>query len=219
MSNYKITFNLTKPISISDTIMFDGILAYCYANEYFPQEMKVGKLHIDKKELIDFSSMPIEQHSDGWFYASWGFYNKANAVESLVHWRKQWDRNNDDLADFGKNKRTVSVARGEFKSHDTQFRILDIGEIWFFFKSEDIKQVDYLLSEHLAFLGKKTSQGYGSFSHFKIEELNYNPFEKERIRPIPTSDAKGFLKDGLKMAYTGWRPPYWLPEHQGWCLV
>ena len=83
-----------------------------------------------------------------------------------------------------------------------------------------------LIDEHIPGLGKKRSQGNGWINEVIIEELDYNPFVIEVIRPIPITEKSIAYNERFnvnfssnreaKMAY---KPPYWLPEHQVFCFL
>jgi len=213
MSNYKITFQIKTPVSFQDTIMFDGIVAYAYAQDQMKGVRgQAQKLSYSKDELIDFSSMPIIKHEDGYFMASWMFYEMDEMVEYLGSWKKRWANEHDHLSDFGKQKRKVRVDAANFKSYDVPIRLVDISECWFFFQSQNVQEVERLLSKHVVGIGKKIAQGNGLIKSFEIEELQHNPFD-ELIRPIPT------IKRGDNVRFTGYYPPYWMSENQGFCLV
>jgi len=213
MSNYKITFKIKTPISFQDIIMFDGIIAYAYAQEQLQGvEQQSQKLSYSKDELIDFSPMPIIKHPDGYFMASWMFYEMDGVVEYLGSWKKRWANEHDHLSDFGKQKRKVRVNAANFKSYDVPIRLVDIPECWFFFQSKNVQEVERLLNKHIVGIGKKIAQGNGLIESFDIEELEYNPFEKV-IRPIPTDNRDKNVR------FIGYYPPYWMSENQGFCLI
>lgn len=213
MKTYKITFNNITPICMTTLPTFDGILAYAYAKEQ--QGQQVQKLHYDKSELIDFSSMPIQMHPDGYFMASWMFY-AGNGVEFLDSWKKRWDNQNDDLASFGKQKRKVRINAGQFKSYDMKMRVVDTGGCcWFYFRSSAPQEVARLITSHVPGIGKKTAYGKGLFESFDITAADSNVFDKI-IRPIPAKAAD--LQDG-SYRLMAWKPPYWMPENMAFCKI
>lgn len=215
---YKITFNMKTPICFIDRPIFDAIIAYCYAREFLGNRFKQG-LSYDK--LIDFEAMPIKRHKDGYFISTWMMWEQE--IEFTGSWKKRWANEHDHLADFGKQKRKVRINAGEFKSYDMPMALHSIPEVWFYFDSDNVGEVERLLVKHLFGIGKKTSQGYGEFEDFKIEESGFD-FFSEPCRPVPISEEKYFAmmkntKQSISVQYTGYRPPYWLPENQGYCLV
>ena len=63
--NYKITFQLKTPICFQEPTMFDGLVAYAYAQEN-NNEPQINRLSYTKEQLIDFKPMPIVKHKDGY---------------------------------------------------------------------------------------------------------------------------------------------------------
>ncbi len=215
--NYKITFQLKTPICFQEPIMFDGLIAYAYAQEN-SKEANISRLSYSKDQLIDFDPMPITKHSDGYFMASWMMYDKNGIIEYLGSWKKRWANEFDYLADFGKNIRKVRINNADFKSYDMPVRLVDLKEVWFYFQSNDVAEVERLLNTHIIGLGKKISQGNGLISSFVIEPLDYDPFKKI-IRPIPVKEVPTNFKGELNLVYTGYYPPYWMPDNQVFCKV
>lgn len=211
--NYKINFKIKTPLCYQGMIMFDGILAYAYAQEVLGStNAQTQKLSYSKDELIDFSPMPIVKNENGYFMASWMFYEKDGVVEYLSSWKKRWANEYDHLSDFGKNKRKVRINNSKFKSQNIPIRLIDIRECWFYFQSEDVSRVAYLIQKHIVGIGKKISQGNGLISSFEIENINHDPFKKV-IRPIPVATK---TRDSV---YIGFYPPYWMSENQSFCIV
>jgi CRISPR type IV-associated protein Csf3 len=218
MKTHKITFNLAAPISFIDRPTFDGVLSYAYAREIMKDKPFVQKLNIEPDELIDFSPMPISQHKNGWFMASYMMWDEANAVEHTQHWRKRWANEKDEIADFGKNQRKVEINKGKFKSYDMPMRTVTIAAVWFYFQSENVAEVSRLVEKHIQFLGKKRAQGFGEVSSFVIEESEFD-FSKV-FRPIPAEFFTTDFQDiNYKFAFCAWKPPYWLPANFAKCVV
>lgn len=211
---YKITFNLKSPVSFIDLPTFDGVLAWCYMKDKYG--IVEQKLTIDNVE--SFEDMPLCKHPDGYFIASWMQYDKAKAIEYTGSWKKRWANQHDHLADFGKKVKKVRINAGEFKSYDMPVVLQNIKTVWFYFASDNIERVRYLVANHLWGIGKKTAQGYGEVESFQIEEIEYNPFLSEVIRPIPVNESDLANLQKLSVRLMGFRPPYWLPENQGFCL-
>jgi hypothetical protein len=212
---YKIVFKLNSPICFIDPPIFDGILAYCYIKE------KLGavpqKLNLSKDEVMDFSPMPLKMHEDGYFIASQMQYDCS--INFTSSWKKRWDSKHDSIADFGKSKRKIAVNAGEFKSYDMPKNMYTIPTCWFYFDSDRVDQVEYLIKEYCWGLGKKRSQGDGEIEELKIEAIEMDFFEN-LLRPIPIRlIKKGGLKENYKIKYTSWKPPYWLMDNMEICGV
>lgn len=212
---YKITFTLKSAVSFVELPTFDGLLAWCYMKDKYGSVPQ--KLNLAKEELESFDDLPLVKHEDGYFMASWMRFDEGKALEFTGSWKKRWANEHDHLADFGKKVKKVRVTAGEYKSYNMPIVLHRVRDVWFYFDSNNVEEVKRLLS-HLWGIGKKTSQGYGEISIFNIEQVDYNPFE-QIIRPIPVKqdDLKNLRM--INMRLMGWKPPYWLPENQEFCII
>jgi len=224
---YKITFKLKSPICFIDIPIFDSILSYCYMKEYHSDKMVFKDLTISKDNLIDFrkfNDFPIKLHESGlYFISSYMFYDTEKYKNFTGTWKKRWANQYDFIADFGKNKRKIDINKGKFKSYDMPLNLHSIKEVWFYFDSDNIKKIEYLIYKHLFGIGKKTSQGYGEIQEMSIEQIDYNPFEKT-IRPIPikslnlsdSEKTKLMIEGKIKMSC--YYPVYYNIEAMEFCL-
>lgn len=215
MNTYKITFILLTPMAFIDLPTFDGVLSYAFARESNKENHFVQKLNYDKDELIDFSKMPLRMHENGYFIASQMYHSES--IESVQRWKKRWANKNDNIADFGKNKRKVDISRGVFKSYDMPIITKDIEKVWFYFQSDDIEQVENLINKWIHFLGKKKSQGFGEIKNFEITKDFFN--FAEIYRPIPCEFVDISQIKSFRLNYCAWKPPYWMPENFAKCVV
>jgi CRISPR type IV-associated protein Csf3 len=223
---YKITFKIRAPymVTYTDKPIFDALLAYCAAKEHVKN--LAFKLSYSKEE-IDFvnSKIPLKRDAYGNFVASIMLFDKENQVEQKINWTKHWDNAHDELADFGKKARKINVTSGEFKSYRVHITTHQHKEVFFYFDTEDVSQVEYLLKKHLPAIGKKRSSGYGEIECFNIEKIEHNPFETEILRPIPLKSIDNlseFTKqygNNYYSRYTAFRPPYHQSENFEDCFV
>lgn len=213
---FKITFKMSSAISFVELPTFDGLLAWCYMKQ--KHGTVTQPLTIKEDELETFDDLPLVRHQDGYFMASWMQFDESLAVESTATWKKRWANQHDHLADFGKKVKKVRISAGEYKSYDMPIVITNIKEVWFFFQSENVSEVESLIRKYLFGIGKKTAQGYGEIESFSIEPIDYNPFEKI-IRPVPVKPTDIVHNQNIKVAMMGFKPPYWLPSNQGFCLL
>jgi hypothetical protein len=216
--NYKITFSLTNGLATNGPLMFDGIIAYAWAQENAPEKTRnIGRTSYDKSEQLDFSAMPIVQHPDGYFMASWAMYDDRSpqSVHTLL---KKWDEEHDHMAHFAKGSRAVHIDRGEFKTTQIPIQIIGANEVFFYFQSEDPGRVEGLIRDHIIGLGKKASRGYGTWQSLKIEDAGLDPFQDNIIRPLPEK-AKPVMEHGAQYKLIGFRPPYWDAANQAICRV
>jgi len=214
---YKIIFTLSTPMAFIDLPTFDGILSYAFVRDLNGDKPFVQKLNYEPDELIDFSKMPVTMHEKGYFMASSMFYGDCEILEETQRWRKRWDCKNDEIADFGENKKKIDISRGQFKSYDMPISTKLINQCWFYFQSTQVKEVERLVSKWINFLGKKRSQGYGEIKEFRIELFNFD--FNQVFRPIPTIffDSTAINEQNIK--YCAWRPPYWLPANFEKCIT
>jgi len=211
-SNYKIKFTLASPICFIDRPVFDSLLAYGIAKEQNPgaKFMQARSLPLAEMEKV-WAAMPLDRHQDGWFYASWMQWDKAKQATFTGSWKKRWASEHDHLADFGKRQRKIAVSRGPYKSYDTPLNLHNIPEVWFYFRTSNLAEVERLIDTHIWSLGKKGSQGYGEIFDFRTEEVSEDPFT-EVIRPMPAAE-------GEPGQYIGMMPPYWEPQNMRLCKL
>ena len=223
MKTYKITFKLLTPISFINIPTFDSVLSYAYVRDIKRGKGFIQKLSYDKSEQVDFSGMPIEMHPGGWFVASSMFWDHERYVEFTERWRKRWANQHDHITDFGKKMRKVRINASEFKSYDMPINVAAIEKVWFYFRTNNLPEVDRLVRNYIFFLGKKRSQGYGEIGFFNIEPSEFD-FENTIYRPIPEEkiDITTMLQNSnnsMRSQYCSWRPIYWDPQNFALCFV
>ena len=219
IKSYKITFQLATPISFIAPPTFDGILSYAYARETLGDKFE-QKLSISKEDMLDFSAMPIVMHPKGYFMASVIYYDAVHMTQFTERWRKRWDSFYDFLI---ANPIKIRTQQGKFKSYDVPYPLKDIKQVWFYFQSEDVAQVEYLLNKWIPALGKKRGHGNGDILHFAIEETDFD-FDNQMFRPIPADlvEVEQLMnKPNFKfsLAYCSWRNPYWATENMSNCIT
>ncbi len=208
---YKITFKLLSPICFVDRPIFDGIIAYAYAKENLKEKF-YQKLNID--DIIDFSKMPIKMHQKGYFISSQMFFDEN--INFIGSWKKRWESKYDFLV--GDKSRKIRTSQGYFKSFNIPLNLFSIPEVYFYFDTYNLEEIKFLIDKHIAFLGKKGSQGYGLIDYYEIEISNID-FENNILRPIPKKFVNlNDIKD-YSIKFTAWKPPYWLPDNFDECVV
>jgi len=220
---YKITFKLSSPISFIDKPLFDGIIAYLFfKDKYGIIEHSVKHEYNPLYDVDLFPDFPLKKDSNDLYVSS--FMQFDNSLNYTSSWKKRWANQHDYIADFGKSKRQVEIDKGAFKSYDTPLNLYSIPEVYFYFDTDNLEFLTKLVS-NLWGLGKKTSQGYGEIESFDIEKLDYNPFEKQVLRPIPIllsgldpNEQSKALVDG-RCAMHRVKPPYWSVQDMKMCLV
>jgi CRISPR type IV-associated protein Csf3 len=143
-------------------------------------------------------------------------FDEELATEFKGSWKKRWNSKNDHLVNFQKRVKKIRVNAGEYKSYDMPIVLHNIKQVWFYFASHDVARMEELISKYLFGIGKKTSFGQGEIEKFVIEAIDHNPFEQV-IRPIP-ANIDDVRSGKLSVSLMGWKPPYWLPQNQTFCL-
>lgn len=206
MKKYEITFYLKSPISFIDAPKFDSIISWCYIKDKLgrvPQQLIIAE------ELLDFKEIPITTNEDDLFKASFMMY-EDNGVEHISHLHKQWYAKEDKMVDFGRAKRKIEIAKGNFKSFSIPLSVKNIDKVWFRFYSDNITEIERLIDKHLYAIGKKTAIGYGIIDRYTILETK-EPF----LIPVPAKEED--LTQTNKIEFIAYKPPYWLPENHQYC--
>ena len=224
---YKIIFELSSPICFIDKPLFDGLITYCYIKDklgFVPRKINFSAEEIEQfNKEFELSKIPLKKHKDNYFLASYMQYDEEKAINFTSSWKKRWANKYDFLADFGKSKRAIEIDKGAFKSYDIPLNLYNLDSVWFFFDSDNVKEVENLIKKHLYGLGKKTSQGYGEIKNIELESINYDPFENI-IRPVPlpkniTDFEKTTLMMENKLLICRYQPPYWSMVNSELCRI
>jgi len=208
---YKITFNMTSPISFIDKPIFDSMVMYC---EYQKQRLVTDFHTPTGKEIINFD-IPIDKHEDGYYLASYMFLD--NNCEGQDTWKKRWENKYDYIVNFGNTKKRIHTGSGKFKSYNIPINIVSTKNVWFYF-SGDATKVKKMVDKYLIGIGKKIKIGFGWFSGFTIEKEYDDSFVY--YRPLPgfysETDLKRIFKHipHYEKTFGAWKVPYWLPQNQ-----
>ena len=212
---YKITFNIEAPICFIDHPIFDGLILYCHMKK------KYGNVLVEYNEN-ELCEIPIKIHEEEYPLSSIMFFDKS--IEFIDTWKKRWDNQNDDLSDFKGKKRKIIINRAKFKSYQVPINLNSIKKVWFFFESDNIKEISLLLNNYLVGIGKKVSQGFGFFSSFKIEKEKELSFETNLLRPMNINlySTQKLIKRIDKKTYYerfyAWKPVYSDPKNFTDCI-
>lgn len=213
----KITIALATPVaSVDGFINFDAVLHYAQLQAL--RESAGERFRGYPKTLVKNMPLPLRHlHTDTgrlFFAASIGIYE---APQEVQRWKKRWDDEYDDFVDFGKRKLQVDIKSAGMRSYNMPMILRSAPEIVFYARgwTEEVRR----LMKWVTHVGKKHSQGYGRASNIRVE-----PTEEDRsimwsghpARPIP---AEWWTGDKGRMALWGYRPPYYLPQHQTLCVL
>lgn len=233
MSTYKIVFTLNCDTVLNEIPTFDALLSFAYAkyilttkegrdyylkqttSEYFKSlpilDFIPQRLSIPADEQIDFSTLPISQHKDGYFLATTGLV-VGEDLETRQYY-KRFDSLNTDLIKL-KGKRIIKTNKSTFKNEIKIIGVKYINTITFYFNSPSINLIKKLLT-YLPSIGKKGSLGYGFIesSHIETSDFKFNSI----YRPIPLRLLPEIPEGAIR--YCGWKPPYWMPDNMEACAV
>lgn len=218
--NLKITFNMATPVAVMEYFYFDSILAAAVVKEKYGEnyyDIKPTEKELKKIEL------PLEMKYGVWC-GSVGFGENREYIGS---WSKRWDDKNDDIVRFGKGKERIDIRSGQFKNYHMPLVIKSYKNIVFYARGE-YEEIINLLNNHIYYVGKKASQGYGEIKSIIVEKINedYSLF-KDGVptRPIPVEACHEYLDIAaeknlrLNIAKHAILPPYWRTDCLEYCFM
>lgn len=184
--NLKITAKMQTQICFNDFLRFDCILSAAKAKEilksdYYLNPKQNGDLQLVTDTLSEFLKFNEKLKV---FHASCATADK----EFVTAYSKRWNSGKDGCVKFkGKGKQEIDTMRGFFKAYRNPLVYHTIPEV-VFYASGDKAEIERLLKENIAYLGKKSSQGYGRVKEWIIKEID--------------SD-KSIFNDGKLMRFVG----------------
>jgi CRISPR type IV-associated protein Csf3 len=219
--NLKIKFIMASPTAAMEYLYFDGILAAATVKE------KMGEDYFDikpKEKDLRHIELPLDRKYGVWC-ASIGFGNHNEFVGS---WCKRWDDKNDDIVKFPeKNKIRVDIASGGLKNYHIPLVYKSYKEIVFYARG-NYETIKRLLDNHIFYIGKKASQGYGEIKEIIIDKINddYSLFKDGYpVRPVPVEEYKEYFEEAaanntkLNITMHAAKPPYWRTDCMEYCFM
>jgi CRISPR type IV-associated protein Csf3 len=221
MGNLRVVAFPSAPIVClpHEGLPLDGILSYAAGREQLGEDF----YHLDPRTDYVPIDLPLEKRGAGerWFWAAsfalWG----DEAAEGTDHWNKRFDdQRAETFADFGGRKAQVVTSQGRFRSYHMPVPTFSVGRMeWF--AVGDGEEVRRLLAG-VTHVGKKTSQGFGRIREWQVEEAaeDWSVWKDGRLtRAVPTGSPELAGATLYDLRLCGFRPPYWLPQHQTACAV
>ncbi|MFW6232400.1 MAG: hypothetical protein ACOC4D_00005 [Bacteroidota bacterium] len=187
---YKLYIKFQSQVSFIDPIMFDSLLLSFWIKDttgFIP-----SRLNIPVEEIVELPEGLLKE-KDGYYLASQLCWQHTDELQYTSYWTKHFHHKNYDKAYF-KGKRKILTNKGENKSYNIPMLNRAIRDAYFVFETENLPEVQRLLSKHLLSLGKKRNRGNGRVADWSIEETSL-PI----VRPVPAEN--GF--------YIRLKPPYW----------
>lgn len=216
--NLKITAKMRTPIATIEPIILDSIISAAKAKDILKDNYyQTHNTHGDY-ELIRSTLDKILDRESGVYCTSVGLGTSREFVGS---WSKRWTNKDTDLIKWkGRGKKRVDTGRGRYKNYHMPLIIKSIKEITFYARGEK-ETILTLLNEHISYLGKKGSQGYGQVNTWTVEaiEHNYSVWKDgEPMRPIPLIECNEYIEknidDDLIIQEHPVIPPYWREDYR-----
>lgn len=168
--NLKITAKMQTQICFNDFLRLDCILSAAKAKEllksdYYLNPKQTGDLQL----VIDTLSQFLKYNEKlKVFHSSCA----TDGKEFVTAYSKRWNSGKDGCVKFkGKGKQEIDTMRGFFKAYRNPLVYHTIPEV-VFYASGDKAEIERLLKENIAYLGKKSSQGYGKVKEWTVEIID-----------------------------------------------
>lgn len=181
--NLKITAKMRTQVCFSEYLRFDCILSAAKAKDilagtYYSQGKQCGSVQL----VIDTLSKFLKFNEKlGVFHASCAISDN----EFVTAYSKRWNSAFDRAVSFkGKGRAEIDTARGFFKAYRNPLVYHAMPEI-VFYAVGDKAEIERLL-QNIAYLGKKSSQGYGEVAEWIVEVIDEDKsiFDSGRLMRI-----------------------------------
>lgn len=166
----KITAKLQTPVCFNDFLRFDNILSGAKAKDilketYYSKRDMYGKIELVIETLSKFLKFNEELQV---FHASCA----TDGKEFVTAYSKRWNSGKDRCVKFkGKGRQEIDTLRGFYKAYRNPLVYHSIPEI-VFYANGDKNEIERLLNENIAYIGKKASQGYGRVKQWSVEVID-----------------------------------------------
>lgn len=219
----RVMVELASPMACVDgDIRLDALLHYCILQDLVEEAQRRGQRTDIPRTVWTDVPMPLAkiQTDQGQdfrkiYCASFAEYEGS---ESVNRWKKRWDDEYDEMVSFGSRKEVVDHKKEHFKSYDMPLVLRSTQELTFYARGVG-DEIARLLKAYLTHVGKKGSQGYGRVRSVSVQPCaeDWSVWREGRpVRSIPVELAGEI--EGLRQMFCGFRPPYYLPEHQCLCV-
>jgi CRISPR type IV-associated protein Csf3 len=200
------------PVMGDLTLPLDSILHYLVHREAYGSEEFTTPGAPTVVDGCKDTSLPlarVDEHGPMWFYAAsfaqWGDYY----VDGGDHWSRRFAMGRVKYLD--ERKVSVDIASGRFKSYRMPVFYRHALEIHWYAVGLQRRIAELL--PHMTHIGKKTSQGWGAVTEWRVEKVPedfsvYGP-RGELMRAVP---AEGGI-------LSGFRPSYWYSKNQAPCRI
>lgn len=219
--NLKITAKMRTQVCFSEYLRFDCILSAAKAKELLADKYYLqGKQYSSADTVIKTLSKFLK------FNEKLGVFHASCAVsgnEFVTAYSKRWNSSLDRAVAFkGKGRAEIDTARGFFKAYRNPLVYHVMPEI-VFYAVGDKAEIERLL-QNIAYLGKKSSQGYGEVSEWIVEVIDddksiFDSGKLMRIIPVLNYVSNDYeVSDEMNIAECAVIPPAYRQEKTG-CFV
>lgn len=219
--NLKVTAKMRTQVCFSEYLRFDCILSAAKAKDiladtYYSQGKQCGSVQLVVDTLSKFLKF---NEKLGVFHASCAISDN----EFVTAYSKRWNSGLDRAVAFkGKGRAEIDTARGFFKAYRNPLVYHVMPEI-VFYAVGDKAEIERLL-QNIAYLGKKSSQGYGEVAEWEIEVIDedksiFNNGKIARIIPaLAYVSNEHEVTDDMNVAECAVIPPAYRKEKMD-CFV
>ena len=203
----KITAKMQTQICFNEFLRFDNILSAAKAKEilqsdYYLNPKQTGDLQL----VIDTLSQFLKYNEKlKVFHSSCA----TDGKEFVTAYSKRWNGFRDEAVKY--------KGKGKHKAYRNPLVYHTILEV-VFYANGDKAEIERLLSNNIAYLGKKSSQGYGKVKEWIIEEIDsdksiFNDGKLMRFVGVEEYINSGYpINDSLFTVETATIPPAYRKE-------
>lgn len=222
MKSYTLFVKFYSPLVYYHLPTLDALIAYCLAKEasqtrgFYQLPCRIPK----NNQGVDLLNKIIEHKGggDGVPISSY-LQPLEKPLEFMDSWKKRFDSKHSYLADFGRARRRIDTASGQYRSYNMPLPAKIISSCFFSFIGEGEKVVE-LITNNIIGIGKKRSEGFGWIDRLELKENTQTWQDILQMRPVPLwlVENHNLSLEGEKKI-CGWKPPYWDKNNICECIV
>lgn len=215
----RVTAILGSNVIADEYLPLDGIIRFqAFRDAYGWREASLPGGEGDAVPNLPPKAMPLAKRSVGadWYYAcSFAMPQPWWVAEGTDHWNKRFDNDLAWLLDPDQSPQRVIIEKGRYRAYHMPVYYKVARRIEWYCVG-DAERLRYLLSVTSA-IGKKTSQGWGRVTEWRVEPWPEDWSEWREGRPMRALPERLTAKahpDARKHDYYGLRPPYYAANNQ-----
>ena len=207
---------LRTPIVCDEAMPLDGVLQYqAMRRAYGPADSALPGA-LPPPPLVPLP-LAVAGEGDNWYYrCSWAQWPE-HVASGKTYWEKRVSTlRAAQIAELSRSGR-VEIAKGRYRLyHMPLFYQAALYLDWYV--CGDRNAIADLLQDVWG-IGKKQSQGFGRVIRWEIEPQAEDWSVTRDGQPMRAIPISGKWFDPTNARHIGYRPPYWLPEHQTLCNI